>query len=68
MNREKTVVKGLVERVVLWIRNVFKRSPVSVQRPPELGELEAQFYRDSETDAEKLRNRLFSNSVRSGRG
>lgn len=37
-------------------------------RPPELWELEACFTKDTEADPEKVRNRQFSNSIRSGRG
>ncbi|MDW8325362.1 MAG: hypothetical protein RMK99_02245 [Anaerolineales bacterium] len=36
------------------------------QRTPELAELEAKFYADA--DPERVWNRPFSNSIRSGRG
>jgi len=38
------------------------------QRPPELAELEAKFYANADTDPERVWDRQFSNSIRSGRG
>jgi hypothetical protein len=40
----------------------------SQKHPPELPELEAQFYQDADPDPERVRNRQFSASNRSGRG
>lgn len=52
----------LLQSVVRLWRSVF--SPK--QRSPELAELEAKFYSDA--DPERVWNRQFSNSIRSGRG
>ncbi len=38
------------------------------KRPPELAELEARFTREADSDPEKVQNRQFSNTMRSGRG
>ncbi|MCS7288841.1 MAG: hypothetical protein NZ699_06885 [Roseiflexus sp.] len=46
----------------------FFRRPSSQRRPPELVELESQFYQDADQDREQVWNRQFSNSIRSGRG
>jgi len=46
----------------------FRSDPRSRQRSPELAELEAQFYQDAGQDPERVRNRQFSTSFRSGRG
>jgi hypothetical protein len=40
----------------------------SKQHPLELPELEAQFYQDADPDPERVRDRQFSASIRSGRG
>jgi hypothetical protein len=45
-----------------------RSSSPAQQHPPELPELEAQFYQDSDPDPERVRNRQFSASIRSGRG
>jgi len=46
----------------------FRSDPRSTRRPPELAELEAQFYQDAGQDPERVRSRQFSTSFRSGRG
>lgn len=46
----------------------FFRRPSPQRRPPELAELESQFYQDADRDREQVWNRQFSNSIRSGRG
>ncbi|MBN1919999.1 MAG: hypothetical protein JW892_02040 [Anaerolineae bacterium] len=38
------------------------------RRQPELWELEARFTKGNETDPERVTDRQFSNSMRSGRG
>lgn len=46
------------------MRHVFKKD----QPAPELWELEAQFYKDANLGPERVRNRQFAASIRSGRG
>lgn len=38
------------------------------KRLPELAELEARFHKDANSDPEKVKDRQFSNTIRSGRG
>jgi hypothetical protein len=50
------------------LSQILKPSTPSQRRPPELPELEAQFYQDSDQDPERVHDRQFSASIRSGRG
>ena len=59
-----TRLSGLPGRFIRF----FRSDPRSRQRPPELAELEAQFYQDAGQNPERVRNRQFSTSFRSGRG
>lgn len=68
MEKKPTLLAQLLKGGMERLRGIFQKSPSSSRRAPELAELEAQFYRKGEEDAEKLKNRLFSNSIRSGRG
>lgn len=68
MEKKPTLLTQLLKGGMERLRGIFQKSPSSSRRAPELAELEAQFYRNGEEDAEKLKNRLFSNSIRSGRG
>ena len=59
-----TRLSRLPGRFIRFIRS----DPRSRRRPPELAELEAQFYQDAGQDPERVRNRQFSISFRSRRG
>lgn len=51
------------------LSQILKPSTPSQRRLPELLELEAQFYQDSDQDPERVvRDRQFSTSIRAGRG
>lgn len=56
-----------LSRFLGYFIRFFGSYPRSRHRPPELTELEAQFYRDASQDPERVQNRQFSTSFRSGR-
>ncbi|MCX7975628.1 MAG: hypothetical protein N2646_01015 [Bellilinea sp.] len=68
MEKKPTLLRQLLKGGMERLRGIFQKSRSSSGRSPELAELEAQFYRNGEEDPEKLKNRMFSNSIRSGRG
>lgn len=63
--------QNIVQNMLTGLANLFAalRNRLSPpKRPPELAELEARFTRDADSDPEKMKNRQFSNTMRSGRG
>lgn len=63
----QNLFKKLLQGQKRWLAQLSERFSTP-RRPPELSELEARFTREADSDPESVRNRQFSNTIRSGRG
>lgn len=62
--------ESFLSRLLRWLQKPFKKSttPKTEERTPEIWELEELGHGDVDQTSEQLRNRQFSNTIRSGRG
>jgi hypothetical protein len=62
---------AFISQTLDWFKNMklaIKHPSPKELCPPEIEELEAKFYRETYLDPEKVSNRQFSVTIRSGRG